>query len=75
MYRHANTAVFSVTDRVVLAPLPLPRDRDVVLLTSQAEGAPFIRRHIIMPAKRSFDDFAGGAVDRDQLRRILGSST
>src|SRR5512145_2554877 len=31
----ANTAVFSVIDRVVLAPLPLPRDRDVVLLTSQ----------------------------------------
>ena len=31
----ANTAVFSVIDRVVLAPLPLPRDREVVLLTSQ----------------------------------------
>lgn len=31
----ANTAVFSVIDRVVLAPLPLPNDREVVLLTSQ----------------------------------------
>jgi predicted permease len=31
----ANTAVFSVIDRVVLAPLPLPRDREVVLLYSQ----------------------------------------
>jgi predicted permease len=31
----ANTAVFSVIDRVVLAPLPLPRDREVVVLTSQ----------------------------------------
>src|SRR5687768_3691752 len=31
----ANTAVFSVIDRVVLAPLPLPRDREIVLLTSQ----------------------------------------
>lgn len=36
----ANTAVFSVIDRVVLAPLPLPRDREVVLLTSQTpDGA------------------------------------
>jgi putative ABC transport system permease protein len=31
----ANTAVFSVIDRVVLAPLPLPRDREIVVLTSQ----------------------------------------
>jgi hypothetical protein len=39
-----------------------------------AEGAPFIRRHVITPAKRSFDDFAGGVVDHEQLRRMLGSS-
>ena len=31
----ANTAVFSVIDRVVLAPLPLPRDRELVQLTAQ----------------------------------------
>ena len=31
----ANTAVFSVIDRVVLAPLPLPRDRELVVLNSQ----------------------------------------
>src|SRR6185503_6771410 len=36
----ANTAVFSVIDRVVLAPLPFPRDRDLVSLTSQTpDGA------------------------------------
>jgi predicted permease len=31
----ANTAVFSVIDRVVLSPLPFPRDRDLVQLYSQ----------------------------------------
>jgi predicted permease len=31
----ANTAVFSVIDRVVLAPLPFPNDREIVLLYSQ----------------------------------------
>ncbi len=36
------------------------------------EGAPFISRHLITPAAKSFDDFAGGKVDRAQLQRILG---
>jgi predicted permease len=31
----ANTAVFSVIDRVVLAPLPFPQDRELVSLTAQ----------------------------------------
>lgn len=31
----ANTAVFSVIDRVILAPLPFPRDEELVLLNSQ----------------------------------------
>ncbi|HEU4996750.1 MAG TPA: sugar phosphate isomerase/epimerase [Gemmatimonadaceae bacterium] len=39
-----------------------------------AEGAPFIKRHIITPAKRAFDDFAGAKVDKAQLRRILGTT-
>ena len=39
-----------------------------------AEGAPFIRRQMITPATRAFDDFAGGSVDKEQLRRILGTS-
>jgi sugar phosphate isomerase/epimerase len=39
-----------------------------------AEGAPFIKKHMIAPAKRAFDDFAGGVVDKEQLRRILGTS-
>jgi len=37
-----------------------------------AEGAPFIEAHIIEPAKKAFDDFAAGSVDKDQLHRILG---
>jgi sugar phosphate isomerase/epimerase len=36
------------------------------------EGAPFIRDHIIRVTERAFDDFAGGAVDRKQIRRFLG---
>ena len=39
-----------------------------------AEGAPFIRKHMITPATRAFDDFAGGEVDRQQLRRMLGTT-
>jgi predicted permease len=31
----ANTAVFSVIDRVVLAPLPFPRDRELMLLYAE----------------------------------------
>ena len=37
-----------------------------------AEGAPFVARHLITPAARAFDDFAGGSVDRAALRRQLG---
>jgi len=37
-----------------------------------AEGAPFIRDHIIRVTDRSFDDFAGGASDHETTRRILG---
>ena len=37
-----------------------------------AEGAEFIRRHIIRVTERAFDDFAGGDTDPAQLRRMLG---
>jgi hypothetical protein len=37
------------------------------------EGAPFIADHMIKVTERAFDDFAGGAVDQDLLRRILGA--
>ena len=37
-----------------------------------AEGAPFIERHIIEAAKRSFDDFADTGVDRAAIRHLLG---
>jgi sugar phosphate isomerase/epimerase len=36
------------------------------------EGAPFIRDHIIRVTEKAFDDFAGGEVDRKQIRRFLG---
>jgi sugar phosphate isomerase/epimerase len=36
------------------------------------EGAPFIAAHMIRRADHAFDDFAGGAADRDRNRRILG---
>ena len=36
------------------------------------EGAPFIRDHIIRVTDRAFDDFAGGAFDAAQTRRMLG---
>jgi len=36
------------------------------------EGAPFIQRHIIEVTSKTFDDFAGGEIDEDLLRRILG---
>jgi sugar phosphate isomerase/epimerase len=36
------------------------------------EGAEFIRRHIIRPAERAFDDFAAGGVDGHTVRRVLG---
>ena len=37
-----------------------------------AEGARFIREHIIHVAERAFDDFAGSAVDQDQINHLLG---
>lgn len=38
-----------------------------------AEGAQFIRDHIIRVTEKAFDDFAGGsASDPEQLRRMLG---
>jgi sugar phosphate isomerase/epimerase len=37
-----------------------------------AEGADFIRRHIIRVTEKAFDDFAGGRSDPAQLRRMLG---
>jgi sugar phosphate isomerase/epimerase len=37
-----------------------------------AEGAPFIRDHIIRVTDRAFDDFAGGGADLEKNRRILG---
>lgn len=37
-----------------------------------AEGAPFIKRHLIETSQVAFDDFAGGAASRDANRRMLG---
>lgn len=37
-----------------------------------AEGAPFIRDHIIRVTERAFDDFASGAADSNANRKILG---
>ena len=37
-----------------------------------AEGAAFIRDHIIQVTERAFDDFAGGGADEERNRRILG---
>jgi sugar phosphate isomerase/epimerase len=37
-----------------------------------AEGAPFIQDHIIRVTEKAFDDFAGGATDKQRNRRILG---
>lgn len=38
-----------------------------------AEGADFIRSHIIRVAERAFDDFAGSGVDAAQLKSLLGT--
>jgi len=40
--------------------------------TGAAEGAAFIRDHIIRVTEKAFDDFAGGEKDPAQLRRMLG---
>jgi sugar phosphate isomerase/epimerase len=37
-----------------------------------AEGAPFIKSHIINVTEKAFDDFAGSAPDEEVNRRILG---
>jgi sugar phosphate isomerase/epimerase len=37
-----------------------------------AEGAVFVRDHIIQVTDRAFDDFAGGDADRERNGRILG---
>ena len=37
-----------------------------------AEGAPFIRDHIIEVTDKAFDDFAGGEVDEAQINKMLG---
>jgi sugar phosphate isomerase/epimerase len=37
-----------------------------------AEGAPFIKQHIIRTTDKAFDDFAGSGADDDSNRRILG---
>jgi sugar phosphate isomerase/epimerase len=36
------------------------------------EGAEFIKRHLITVTEKAFDDFAGGAVDKKQIKRALG---
>lgn len=36
------------------------------------EGAPFIQAHMITPAGRAFDDFAGASTDAARNRRLLG---
>ncbi len=36
------------------------------------EGAPFIANHMIKVTERAFDDFAGGTVDQELLRKIIG---
>jgi sugar phosphate isomerase/epimerase len=37
-----------------------------------AEGAPFIKHHIIRVTEKAFDDFAGGATDKAMLRKMMG---
>ena len=37
-----------------------------------AEGAPFIKEHIIRVTEKAFDDFAGAGSDKARNRRILG---
>ncbi|MFN3549762.1 MAG: sugar phosphate isomerase/epimerase family protein [Mesorhizobium sp.] len=37
-----------------------------------AEGAPFIRSHLIEVTEKAFDDFAGGTSDRGALRKMMG---
>ena len=37
-----------------------------------AEGAEFVREHIIRVTDRAFDDFAGGGSDLKRNRKVLG---
>jgi hypothetical protein len=37
-----------------------------------AEGAPFIKNHIIEVTERAFDDFAGGSSDEGFNKKLLG---
>jgi sugar phosphate isomerase/epimerase len=37
-----------------------------------AEGAPFIANHLIKVAEKSFDDFTARAVNKEQVKRMLG---
>jgi len=37
-----------------------------------AEGAPFIRNHIVRVTEKAFDDFAGAGTDRAALRKMMG---
>ena len=37
-----------------------------------AEGAEFIRNHIIRVAQHAFDDFAGSTVQQEQINQLLG---
>ena len=37
------------------------------------EGAKFITDHIIEVTEKSFDDFAGAEIDKEQIKKILGS--
>ena len=37
-----------------------------------AESAAFVDHHIIHVTERAFDDFAGGAIDRNALKKLLG---
>ena len=36
------------------------------------EGSKFISDHIIEVTEKSFDDFAGSNIDKDQIKKILG---
>lgn len=40
--------------------------------TGAAEGAPFIKKHIIKVTEKAFDDFAGTGSDEEFNKRILG---
>ena len=40
-----------------------------------AEGAPFIRKHLIRVADRAFDDFAASGADAAAVRRMLGTGS